>query len=107
MFLWTLLLLAASQWEFWCAHTTYDRRASTPGCVRLKNADGPDCAAVPGFCAPPHAIVAASPRWLSDLAGMGGPLLTWLPLLATQPAANGPRAAEDPCAHACVDAYAC
>ena len=34
-------------------------------------------------------IETASPRWLSDVAGYGGPLLTWLPLLvASRPIAG-------------------
>ena len=83
---WSLLLLLASQWEWLCSHKAYDWRASTADCVRYKG--GTECVAVPAYCVSPVSIAWASPRWLSSLAGYGGPLLTWLPLLyAARPAA--------------------
>eukprot|EP00964_Phaeocystis_antarctica_P122838 scaffold86463_cov78-Phaeocystis_antarctica.AAC.4 len=76
---WTLLLGVASQWEWLCAHKAYDWRASTDACVRRKGST--ECVVVQPYCLSPASIGFASPRWLSNLAGYGGPLLTWLPLL--------------------------
>ena len=83
---WTLLLGMASQWEWLCAHKAYDWRASTDACVRLKGST--ECVVLQQYCLSPTSIGFASPRWLSDVAGYGGPLLTWLPLLvASRPVA--------------------
>ena len=76
---WTLLLGVASQWEWLCAHKAYDWHASTDACVRRKGST--ECVVVQPYCLSPTSIGFASPRWLSNLAGYGGPLLTWLPLL--------------------------
>ena len=76
---WTLLLGVASQWEWRCAHKAYDWRASTDACVRHKGSA--ECVVLEPYCLSPTSIETASPRWLSDLAGYGGPLLTWFPLL--------------------------
>ena len=80
VFLWTVLLLSASQWEYMCAHRSYDWRSRD--CVRFKGSS--ECVEVAQFCLTPSAINTFSPRWLSNLAGYGGPLLTWLPLLAQE-----------------------
>ena len=79
LIVWTLLLGAASQWEWLCAHKAYDWRPSTGDCVSRKGST--ECAVVQPYCLSPTFIRVASPRWLSDLAGYGGLLLTWLPLL--------------------------
>ena len=84
---WTLLLGVASQWEWRCAHKAYDWRASTDACVRHKGST--ECVVLEPYCLSPTSIETASPRWLSDVAGYGGPLLTWLPLLvASRPIAG-------------------
>jgi hypothetical protein len=84
---WTLLLGVASQWEWLCAHKAYDWRASTDACVRHKGST--ECVVLQPYCLSPTSIGFASPRWLSDVAGYGGPLLTWLPLLvASRPVAG-------------------
>lgn len=86
LFLWTVILLGASQWEYLCAHSSYDWRSRD--CVRFKGSN--ECVEVAQFCLTPTAINTFSPKWLSNLAGYGGPLLTWLPLLAQErwPRAN-------------------
>jgi len=79
---WTMLLFIAAAWEGLCAHSIYDLRLSTDDCVRLKSRDvADDCSDPEASCASPTTVQQSSPRWLSDLAGMGGPLMTWLPML--------------------------
>jgi len=85
---WTLLVAAAAFWDGLCTHSTYDLRGSTDDCVRWTSLDLSECAAAGEGCASPSTLKQASPRWLGSLAGMGGPLMTWLPLLlgAREPA---------------------
>ena len=86
VFLWTVLLLSASQWEYMCAHRSYDWRSRD--CVRFKGSS--ECVEVAQFCLTPSAINTFSPRWLPNLAGYGGPLLTWLPLDPLNPRVLAP-----------------
>ena len=80
LFSWTVLLLLASQWEYMCAHRSYDWRSRD--CVRFKGSS--ECVEVAQLCLTPTAINTFSPKWLSNLAGFGGPLMTWLPLLVQE-----------------------
>jgi hypothetical protein len=81
---WFLCLLASGLLEAYCAYTSYDLRASArSACTRLKPAAGGEdaCFDPPPGCFAAATISSLSPRALSDFAGYGGPLLTWLPLL--------------------------
>ena len=85
---WSLGLFAAALWEGICAHSAYDLRRSTPDCLRHKGSEV--CAEFSvAWCAAPASILSLSPRWLGDAAGMGGPLLTWLPLLLGSSSGGG------------------
>ena len=65
-----------------CTHSTYDLIRSSDGCLRWKTVELSECAELAeAGCAAPSTVVQASPRWLGNLAGTGGPLMTWLPLL--------------------------
>ena len=74
---WLALLAAAAAWgAAYCGQ--FDFRKSTHSCAVLLGGTG--CASqVPG-CLSTYAIKRVSPRWLSSIAGDGGPLLTWVPL---------------------------
>lgn len=79
-----MLLFTGAVWEGFCAHSIYDLHHSTEDCVRvrLKSLDiADDCTDPDATCATPATVQQTSPRWLSNLAGTGGPLMTWLPLL--------------------------
>ena len=65
-----------------CGHTQYDYRASRRfGCTLLKGRLNDTCFQPPLGCVDAMTLMAFSPRPLSDTAGHGGPLLTWLPLM--------------------------
>ena len=79
---WCVVLTISGLLEAYCAYTSYDLRTSArSACTRLKPAAGVQA------CVQPHAgclaaatISSLSPRSLSEFAGYGGPLLTWLPI---------------------------
>ena len=82
---WLVVVCASGLLEQRCGHTRYDYRASRrAGCTVLKAAasvsDRP-CYQPPSGCVDAETLMTFSPRALSDMAGNGGPLLTWLPVL--------------------------
>ena len=78
---WLAVLLASGLLETYCGHTRYDLRASArAGCTTLKPPDNA-CIEPSGGCLSADAVRWLSPRPLALLAGHGGPLLTWIPLL--------------------------
>ena len=79
---WSILLGFAATWESKCAYSTYDLKRSTPTCTTSKAAASAGmCYSLPRLCLDAQAVAKLSPRWLSGLSGMGGPLLSWVPLL--------------------------
>ena len=69
--------------EMWCAHVEYDYGLSKrAGCTRLKHTHNQSCFSPVSGCLEAATLMMLSPRSLSNLAGMGGPLFSWLPLLA-------------------------
>lgn len=81
---WLVLVGVCGLVEFRCAHTSYDYRASKrAGCTQLKDqpVSNESCFQPAPGCLDAITLMTFSPRSLSDVAGMGGPLLTWLPML--------------------------
>ena len=90
LYSWLGLLLACGCMERWCKYTTYDLRASDAACTLHKHGNSCLEQSWTPLCLKAPTIKMLSPRALSNVAGMGGPLLTWLPLLA---GAGSPSAA--------------
>ena len=88
LWVWGLVVLAGAAWEGACGYKAYDLRRSTDSCVRLKDEEA--CLPPqPWWCLSPGMISTAAPRWLGAVAGLGGPLITWVPLfLARRTAAT-------------------
>ncbi len=82
--LWGALLLVAGLWELGCRYTSYDwRRSAALNCTVLRTARQGECySGSSQFCLPASVVGVLSPRWLSNSVGMGGPLISWVPLLA-------------------------
>lgn len=78
---WSLLLLLAAAWEANCKYTMYDLKRSVPGCTILEASDTRICFSPSSQCVDAATVRVLSPRWLSNLAGRGGPLLSWVPML--------------------------
>ena len=77
---WLAFVVLCGQEEARCRYKLYDYRASArAGCVRLKNSS--TCSLPVKGCADVHLLQTLSPRWLATIAGAGGPMLTWVPLL--------------------------
>lgn len=58
------------------------KRSKAESCTILKSTPTARiCISHGPLCNDAQAVSTLSPRWLSDLAGMGGPLLSWVPLL--------------------------
>ncbi|KAL3916755.1 MAG: hypothetical protein SGPRY_006684 [Prymnesium sp.] len=81
---WVAAVLACGAWEAACGYTKYDLRLSSPSCTRLKGEE--QCTHPPSpWCVDAPMVSVFSPRWLSNIAGLGGPLLAWAPLLVARP----------------------
>jgi hypothetical protein len=88
---WLVFLLLCGAVEHRCGHTAYDHRASRHvGCTQTKEDDQnhsklfgskSKCQTVQSGCMEAATLRMFSPRALSDLAGLGGPFLTWIPML--------------------------
>lgn len=77
---WLTFVLICGLLEFRCGHTAYDYRASAQvGCTTVKG----HCLELASGCFTAAALQMLSPRSLSTAVGVGGPLLTWLPMLAS------------------------
>lgn len=84
LFMWLSLVLACGTWESICSYTSYDLRRSSQSCLRFK--DGAGCSEVLSFaCVDANTVLTFAPRRLSNLAGMGGPLMMWIPLMIARP----------------------
>lgn len=83
---WGAVLISAATWEVACGYKAYDLRRSTSSCIALRSSIGAeDCLPTPpSWCIHPAAVSVASPWWLAAVAGYGGPLITWLPLLTSR-----------------------
>ena len=80
---WLTFVLICGLLEFRCGHTAYDYRASAQaGCTTVKGSVG-QCLELASGCFTAAAMQMLSPRSLSTAVGDGGPLLTWLPILAS------------------------
>lgn len=83
---WAVLISVAAVYGAWaCRFPLLDLRRSTHDCTLLRHCTPVDmpacCAPLGSLCLSPAVALTLSPRWLANVAGMGGPLLTWLPLL--------------------------
>jgi len=77
---WGVALFLCGLNEGACRYTAYDIGASLrAGCTQLTAAA--ECLAPNATCLPASAVAALSPRWLGSLAGNGGPLISWVPML--------------------------
>ena len=77
---WLTFVLICGLLEFRCGHTAYDYRASAQvGCTTVKG----HCLELASGCFTAAALQMLSPRSLSTAVGVGGPLLTWLPMIAS------------------------
>lgn len=80
---WLVFICACGLIEQRCGHVEYDFRASKrAGCTRLKHDQNLSCYVPQSGCFEATTLMTLSPRVVSDLAGMGGPLVSWLPILA-------------------------
>lgn len=81
--LWGVALCVAGLFEAGCHYTAYELGASASVGCTVTSASAPGCASPPHMCLPASTVAALSPRWLGIvIAGMGGPLISWLPMLA-------------------------
>ena len=90
LLVWGAVVLLCGAWETACHYTTWDLRGSTPGCVRPKGGADGCLPQPPAICVEPTAVRTLSPKWLSNFAGYGGPLLTWVPLALARPLGSEP-----------------
>ncbi|KAL1522608.1 hypothetical protein AB1Y20_017591 [Prymnesium parvum] len=81
---WAAVVLGFGLWEAACEYTRYDLRYSTATCLKFKS--GTDCnERRAAWCVNAPSVLRLSPRWLSNTAAYGGPLLTWVPLALARP----------------------
>ena len=79
---WLVIVLICGLVERRCGHTRYDFRTSREGCTRRKLE--PDlCFSPAAGCFEAATLQLLSPHLLSSFAANAGPLLTWLPLVAS------------------------
>uniref|UniRef100_A0A7S4C271 Sphingomyelin synthase-like domain-containing protein n=1 Tax=Chrysotila carterae TaxID=13221 RepID=A0A7S4C271_CHRCT len=86
---WMAVLALAASLAGLCGYPSLNLRKSTASCSLLKGCDasvpsntsGTCCVTLPELCAPTSTAALLSPKWLAYLAGSGGPLITWLPLV--------------------------
>ena len=81
---WLVFICACGLIEQRCGHVEYDFRASKrAGCTRLKHDQNLSCYVPQSGCFEATTLMTLSPRVVSDLAGMGGPLVHGFPFWPT------------------------